>query len=1159
VTRVSRPEILDRVRWDRSTIIEASAGTGKTYALEHLVVDLVLSGRARIEEILVVTFTEKATAELRRRVRTKLSELLRAPTDPEARPSSGSSWCIDAQARRRLYEALCAFDCAPISTIHGFCQRVLSEHAFESRRLFEETLVEERTAFEVAFRQSLRRALAVEPGLREYLEAWLEAGHSVEALGELLFEAHRARGALRPVFDPRELARAMNQIRALDRDAVARALETADVPGTTRKAVEKRLERLTEISEEVAGRGPAALLVALADDDSVRYLEKHLPLEDPRGPLVKARTAVEALARAAVPISAAVAGRFLPRVREELDRQKRARATYDFHDLLTSVAQALEGKRGQSLLRVLRARYRFALIDEFQDTDPVQWRIFERIFLEGRKDRPLVVIGDPKQAIYSFREADVRVYLRAREAIQEAIPLVASFRATPALLAAQNLIFDQNVEAPFFSGQIRHERPVECGRPSLVATDASGTPWPPLHLFEISTPPHQGKLRARLARDVLGARIAQETAELLRSPPHFGERGAEKPVQARDIFVLTRTTAEGIEVGEALCAAGVPHAYYKQEGLFQSAEAFAVRDLLAAVADPDDRALRHRAWTSPFFALRLADLLCAEELPAEHPLWQRLLEWRALALGGDCRRLFSRILEESGIVRRERFLGGSERALTNYLHLFEVLLAEASRTRETLAELVQRLDGYLAGQGLPQGNEPDLQRLETERDAVQIMTIHKAKGLEATVVFLFGGFLRRPAGKNEVRIGHEGKDRIALVGRPHDPALVALVETEAAEEDERLCYVALTRARARLYLPYFPEEAGKLDGSYRVVNARLARIAPILERAGLLTREVVKRDLRPARVTDAVRRSLATWPVPEEAEMGPGDFEALRARHAGFVVTSYTRLKQAEGDYHAAPVEPDDLAREPTPPAAFPPPEKLPAGSATGVLLHEILESVDLAPLAARPPFEQWRDRPEVRDLFHAALLRHGLALSWIDEALRLVHGALVMPIRLGQSRIALAQATRVLREMEFLYPIAEPGHPRLSDPTPGPFVIERGYVKGFVDLIFEVDGLVYLADWKSDVLPDWSAAAVSRHVEEHYRLQARLYALALVKMLGVHDAAGYERRMGGLLYCFLRGMRPDGEGTEGIHFERPSWRQILGWEEDLAQREIPGAWRRPR
>jgi exodeoxyribonuclease V beta subunit len=876
--------------------------------------------------------------------------------------------------------------------------------------------------------------------------------------------------------------------------------------------------------------------------------------------------AVEALARAAVPLSAAVAQVFLRRVRDELNRQKREAAAYDFHDLLTLVDEALKGEEGEALLGSLRARYRYALIDEFQDTDPVQWRIFEKLFLERRGDRPLVVIGDPKQAIYSFREADVRVYLAAREAIGEPIPLAANFRATDRLISAYNLILDQDAEPPFFSGQIRYDRPVKCGRPNLVLTDASGAIWPPIHLLEIVPPPHKGRLRSRSARRALGTRIAREIAELLRSPPLFGEKGAQRPLSAREIFVLTRTAAEGDEVGDALRAAGVPHAYYKQEGLFRSAEAFAVRDLLAAVADPDDRARRHRAWTTPFFALSLADLLDAEEVPAEHPLWRRLWEWHALGLAGDYERLFSRILEESGIVRRERFLGGSERALTNFLHLFEVLLAEASRTRASLPELVQSLGRYLTGQGFPPGDEPDLQRLETERDAVQIMTIHKAKGLEATVVFLFGGFLRRPPGENEVRIGHEGGERIALVGRPRDPALGAAVETEAAEEDERLLYVALTRARARLYLPYFPEAAGELDGCYRALNARLRRIVPRLEApeaAGLFTKEVV--DAGPCRAVASAPAPayLASW-EPPEALLAPEapleELDALRGRHAGFVVTSYTRLKQAEGGYHSAPVEPDDLAGEPAPPAA--PPflvDQLPGGSATGVFLHELLEAVELAPLKARPPFEGWRSRPEVLDLFRAALRRHGLDSRWLEEAERLVYGALVTPVRLGQSRLGLAAAERVLREMEFLYPYPEVTHPRLGEALPGPIVIERGYVKGYVDLIFEVDGLVYLADWKSDVLVDWDAVALSRHVEEHYRLQARLYALALVKMLGVHEAAGYERRMGGLLYCFLRGMRPDGEGTEGVYFERPSWAQILAWEEDLVRSEIPGARWRPR
>ena len=228
------------------------------------------------------------------------------------------------------------------------------------------------------------------------------------------------------------------------------------------------------------------------------------------------------------------------------------------------------------------------------------------------------------------------------------------------------------------------------------------------------------------------------------------------PLQANDIFILTRSGREGLEIGEHLRSARIPYAFYKQDGLFQTREAEDIRALLAAIADPHQRSRRIRAWQSRFFAVSLEVLVDCEDLPGAHPLMGRLLDWKALAETKSFDRLFASIIEDSGVIERELFFRDNERALTNYLHIFEILVEEAGRSRATLPELIHTLSAFIARRRLPKGEDGNVQRLESERKAVQIMTMHKTKGLEASVVFLFGGF-DSFGGKTHIYHSNEGK------------------------------------------------------------------------------------------------------------------------------------------------------------------------------------------------------------------------------------------------------------------------------------------------------------------------------------------------------------------------------------------------------------------
>ncbi|MCC7380509.1 MAG: UvrD-helicase domain-containing protein [Deltaproteobacteria bacterium] len=1187
---IPKPRILSEIPLDRHAVIEASAGTGKTFTLESLLVELVLAG-APIQSILVVTFTEKATAELRRRLRAKLQAMVRGEGAVEG-PVNGPAWVIDAEARARLDSALLDLDAASVSTIHAFCQRALTEQAFLNQRLFGEQAVDGGLTFTRMFTHLLRTELARDAELQSYLEAWLTAGQGLDELRALLWRVQACGAAtIAPEYRPDRLEAVLERlpIELLDGARLRSALEGTSVRALRAPWLPKVVEGLAALRpliERARGakhglasllreldaleetwapklRGEAGTLLAMVSSrlaEAAAVAPELTPLSE----------ALRGLAVETPSLEAAIVSRYLPLITAALDREKRERGVFDFDDMLRLLDRALnQGPHAELLAQALRRRFRYGLIDEFQDTDAVQWRIFRRIFFEGRA-AGLYVIGDPKQAIYGFRGADVHTYLEAKKEILAAggarVSLTENFRSTPRLIAAYNRILDQAAIDPIFSGPITYDAPVVAGRRGLSLRDAQGNEPSPVHLFHpVARRPGQ-KPGTPEIREAIAGRIAQEIERLLAPDRAWTLVDPERPdppepIRAGDIHVLSRSGLDGTVVGAALRARRIPHAFFKQDGLLQTAEAAAIRDLLAAVVEPSHRSKRYRAWLTPFFDVGIEDLGTLADVPPAHPLLRFLYEWKAIADARDYGLLFNRIIEDSGLVRRELFFRRGERALTNYLHLFEVLLESAVHERPTLAELVSKLHAMIEGRALPVGENPNVQRLETERDAVQIMTIHKAKGLEAAVVFVIGGFWSPTTERLPYR-HHLGGQRTIDLRRKRrlPPEVAAAVDREEDEDVQRLLYVALTRAKGRLYLPQVG--GGLVRGDYLRLDRRLEQLINerVLDEVDpLFTSEDVAIGAAP------VLRVVEGGAAETEREVSPASLESpdsaldqrvreLARSQLGFTITSYSRLKsQATGSELGAEAVEDVVAEPELGTARELAPTELPPGTATGVFVHELLERVPIASFAGAPDLASFAARPETSALIKEGLLAHNIEERFAGDAARMLHRAYRTPIVLGESGVidGLASADRVVREMEFLYPMPEASHLRLGalreGARRGRVTIGRGYVKGFVDLVFEHQGRVFFADWKTDLLADYAPAALERYVDESYLLQIKLYSLAFVRLLEIERPAEHESRFGGVLYCFLRGMRAPGEG---VLFRRPSWDQLLTWEEELIRGE---------
>jgi exodeoxyribonuclease V beta subunit len=1099
-------------------------------------------------------------------VRAKLEDLVSGGGEPagDEQVRRGDFWTIDDSARDKLARALRVFDEATIATIHAFCQRVLRENAFSSGRLFEEQQVDGRAAFGRAVREAFRRDVARDASRARWLEASLRSGRSIASIEEFLWRCTMARAALRPEFDPAVLDTALGAFPVEDARGLGLAEEVRGW-GAHRQTANKVARVLLELAELVERarfvQGPPLFVLEAKGLDLAWLLGKLTPLTPRPGPAARLRAAALDLARATPPFSAALAHALLPSVREELTRSKRAAGRYDFDDMLVLVDEALQGSRGTTVAGAMRRRWRYALIDEFQDTDETQWSIFRRAFFEqhtGHAPSTIFLVGDPKQSIYRFRGADVETYVRARHEVLAAggqrVRLERNYRATPALVEATNAFFDAQVAVPFFTGHIAYA-PIECGQSNRVLVDGDGRPVSPVHVF---------RFHGELPLATLGALIAREIGAITNAARPWQIDG--RPIEHNHVFVLTRNAREGRTIGAALGAAGVPHAFFKEEGLFQTGEAKDLRVLLTAICDPDDRACRLAAWLTPFFGLPLVAIERARDLPASHPLVERLHEWKTLADARDFDRLFESIVTDSGVVRREIFFARTERELTNYIHVLELLLERARGAHITLRELVQELSGLIGKTRVPIDIEGNVQRLESERRAVQIMTIHKSKGLEAPIVFVAGGLSAPPRGE-EARIYHDGGQRLAWLG-PLSPEVKLAIEREEREEDQRLLYVALTRAVGRLYLPCVVDDApaakrshstdrpkSKVSrGPYSAVNRRVLDL--VAAREPLLALEDVPDDVDLAANDSALD---GAWQPPMSLlrdDDRSAAYATLRSRHAGAIVTSYTRMRGERGGGRASWLERLDERRtqKAVEEVDEAPRTTLRAARASGVFLHEMLERVPLTTFAGAAGLDQWRSLADVSALFDEAIAAHRIDRKQRHDAERLVWTAYTTVVNLpGGDRLdGLAAAACVVREMEFVYPIPEPEHPTLADaPRQLPLRVGQGYVRGSLDLAFEHRGLTYFVDWKSDSLASYAPEAVGRHVARHYDEQVRLYALAFVRLLGVQTPTTYAARFGGLLYCFLRGFDAR---ANGLWSARPDWDEILGWDQILRARRHWGA-----
>ncbi|MEJ5366406.1 MAG: exodeoxyribonuclease V subunit beta [Desulfosoma sp.] len=1165
---------LDGVR-----LIEASAGTGKTHNIVTLFLRLLLEKGADISRILVVTFTNAATEELRGRLRERLRTAWAeaahgGPKDPVlAAVWSTFDEAQKFQAQQRLWEAVCRMDEAAVFTIHGFCQRMLQEFAFESAIPFDwDVLPDDRDLYREAaadfWRLLMKTADTVKA--RWLLETWDGPEGLLEALDVL-----RSPVGLRICPEPTEkeaadfaeLAELYKKMCSLwgkcrsEIEGILRHGKGLDRRSYTGSVVQNALDAMEAIIQ--CGMPPLSL------PDSFKRFTPSMLAEKSKGGPAPSHSFFDLCGRYEKLLHELVTSQRLRIlhsachfIRKAVDDRKAAERSLAFDDLLRRFDKALSGPVGPRLAEAVRQKYSVALIDEFQDTDPVQYQIFKRIYIAPDGPQPLCLIGDPKQAIYSFRGADIFTYMGAkRDAGPENVyTMTTNWRSSSGLVRAVNHLFSRHPYPFVFHGDIPFHEVQSAGRADQEPLQLDGAVPAALQIRFIPTVglvlTREGFITAEAASRAAAADCAGVIVRLLNLSQEGRACIGTRPIQARDMAVLVRSHREGRMVQEALRRRGVASVSLQRESVFAAPEAADVMAVLSAVAEPaDDRLLRTALATEilGWDALRLSALEDDETLMED--VQNRFHRYRDLWHRHGFLAAFMTLLKEENIPAHVRALPAGERRLTNLLHLAELLHAASASHRGT-----DRLLRWFADR-LHKDDAPEEEqlRLESDENLVQVVTIHKSKGLEYPIVFVpFPWTIKPRYPKDSDAVRFHDPDDLALcvdLGSDRMDDHRQLAYREDLAECMRLVYVALTRAKHLCITSWgWINEAAASAMAWLLFPKCV--LDPVKDRPesvmGTLAGEEKLREALAelARSTNgAVALEQADWhaaePWVQKEERDPVFQARTFSTDLGIPwrITSYTHMalgaEPHTPDYDAATdgAEGDEDASQAVDPIFL-----FPRGPRAGRCLHEIFEKIDFS-----TPSPQ-----DAEDIVPEALSRHGLSPLWVKPILSMVENVLTAPLPELSARLRHIGLKDRLNELEFHFPIVRLDPAALAQalqdhafykPSVEGLTFEalQGLMRGFIDLVFRCEGRYFIADYKSNHLgnrvEDYHQKRLKRAMHEHrYPLQMLLYTVALHRYLSFRlPGYEYERDFGGVYYLFVRGMRPESAEHPGVFFHRPA------------------------
>ncbi|MBV9300092.1 MAG: exodeoxyribonuclease V subunit beta [Verrucomicrobia bacterium] len=1138
------------------TLIEASAGTGKTFTIAGIILRLILELRIPIEQILTVTYTVAATEELRDRVRKRLRNALdglRLGKPDDDVVAKHLKFNDIPQGICDLDLAIQNFDDARIFTIHAFCQRVLRDYAFESGILFDtELLPDPAPIFEETAEDFWRRHFYSGPAFLPRLA--MAHGRAPTAWTQLLWQTlnHPDLEIIPPLEQEsaaeigREIETKLVEVAAKwskSAAAVSRIISTDQNLSRDQIKSNFSFDKIPKIEADLnAGctnfRQANPEFLSAIERASRSEIERCTKLNRtaPRHPFFDL---CEEFRELTTRYFHQLDHEFIAFAQHEIPRRKARLNVLTYDDLLTRLRDALRGEAGQTLAKALGAQYRAALIDEFQDTDPVQYEIFRRIFSSGQ--HYLFFVSDPKQAIYAFRGADVYTYLRAASQASRGFTLDTNFRSEKPLLDAVNTLFT-NVERPFLIEGIEY-RPVH--PPKKIRQGFA----------ELVEPTPVGPFRFRLLRDAekpynqteaelqISDAVLADIARLQAS----GSKLANRPLRFSDMAVLVRSNAQAANLQKLLRAGGIKSVLQSEESVFKTNEARELLRFLQAVLEPGRDILLRTALSTSLVGLNAAEILSLDTVEAQWQHWlEKFLVYRSKWEESCFIALFRYAFVDQNVRQRVIQYPGGERILTNFLHIAELLHRAETDQRLTPNALCDWLQEQISRAA--RTNDEHQLRLESDDDAVLLTTVHKSKGLEYPIVFC--PFLWK-AGDSKIRneiLFHDPENDNQLTldlrkDRPSPDHHDRMAGTESMAESVRTLYVALTRAQNRCYV--YTGDISKFDKSPLAqllgATSSPAALRAFAHKAGGAISVTI--------IDPAADRVFAIQPS------GTQNVEDLSARtFSGTIpttqmITSFTGLTAGRAEE-----EPDRDAVELVEPAAEAQQgvnvlAGFERGFRAGVFLHDVLEHLN------------FQAPDQIDQLVRLKLAAHGIKGNGLREALcaqlrLLLETPLETPWESDLTLSRIPPPDKV-SEVEFSHPIVslrpdqlqkffvKHGGPELPSEFPSSlgrlnFRPVDGFMRGFIDLLFRFRDHYYIVDWKSNWLgdrpSDYDEAGIRARMLQHsYFLQYHLYTVAADLYLS-RRISGYEydKHFGGVFYAFFRGLDLEKSGR-GIFHHRPS------------------------
>ncbi len=1191
-----------------TNLIEASAGTGKTYTIAALVLRLILEANLAMGQILVVTFTEAATSELKDRIRRRISEAAQAFAGGE----TGDTFLRQlverhpdaAAARRKLDAALTNFDEASIFTIHGFCLRTLQDHAFAGGILFDAELVTDqrnilREIVQDFWREHFTRT---SPLFHDYA---LTSGLSLEKLQDLLNEKNvfNPHARIIPSADVPDCSAPETEfLRQFDETARAWTGTAEDIEAIL--STHPGLNRTTYRKGSIPGwigimdaMFSGECLSCKMDDSFLKFTSKsiekavkkgHAPPSHPFFHLCdRLADAGERLQKAYDERILGLKVKFLGRLHDELEKRKRSKNILFFDDLLLKLEAALGGPGGDGLAEAIRGRFKAALIDEFQDTDSIQYAIFSRIF--GRGVLTLFLIGDPKQAIYGFRGADIFAYMDASRSTSSRFTLSENWRSEPGLIEGVNTVFT-NRENPFVYEDIAFHPAKAAAAKNHELLRIDGQQTEPLRLWflKASSVSERKNIDKGVARKVIADAVAADLSRILALGRENRALIGDRPVVEGDTAVLVRTNREARLVQDALARLGIPAVLYSMGNLFDTREAMEMERLLGAVADPGNEGRLKAALATDMVGIRGEEL---NGLMCDEAGWERWLvkfgEYHDTWVRHGFFRMIRLFLSREDVLPRLMSREGGERRSTNILHLSEVLHRAAVEENLSVLGLVKWLSRQ-RDEKTPRLEEYQL-RLESDENAVKLVTIHKSKGLEYPIVICPFAWGESDVAKGPL-VFHDGTDEKRLtvdVGSPERDAHSLLAGKEQLAENLRLLYVAMTRAKHHCTVVWGPFRDSETSApAYLLHPSATAGWDGTLPsmKAGFqdLDDDAMWRDLEELQRRSSGFVGLREMPLEKGGPLpaaGKWASEFVRRSFDGRIdrswgISSFSslitnqphRADQADRDETALPqVEPGRDFTHPGPGTGARDMFSFPRGAAAGIFLHDVFENLDFT----------GEDEGATRKLVSEKLEEHGLEVAWSDAVCAMIKNVLTTPLgsSFGSFTLSQVETDRRLTELEFIFSLCRQSKARLADlfaahvgggnwarglwGAEGPgFETLEGFMKGFMDLVFQVGDRFYILDWKSNFLgsrvEDYNGEALRKAVEDNfYNLQYTLYTVALHQFLKTRlSGYSYESHFGEVLYVFPRGVDPAWGPDYGIFRDRPSLDSIEALSAHLTGRQ---------